>query len=57
MANKRMEVITDEGCPSKIPNTETMEAIQEVARIKEDSSLGKSYTNVDEMIEEPLSDT
>ena len=38
------------------PNTETIEAIQEVKRMKADPSLGKTYSNVDEMMEELLAD-
>ena len=37
------------------PNAETMEAIEEVKRMKKNPSLGKSYTNVDQMMEELLS--
>jgi DNA-damage-inducible protein J len=36
------------------PNAETREALQEVRRMKADPSLGKSYTDVDEMMEELL---
>ncbi len=39
----------------QIPNTETLEAIAEVQRMKEDPSYGKSYTDVDHMIAELLS--
>ncbi len=38
-----------------IPNEETMEAIEEVQRMKKDPSIGKSYTDVDEMMKELLS--
>ena len=38
------------------PNTETIEAIQEVKSMKADPSLGKTYYNVDEMMEEQLAD-
>lgn len=38
------------------PNTETIEAIQEVKRMKANPSLGKTYSNVDEMMEELLAD-
>jgi len=37
-----------------IPNAETLEAIEEVRRMKADPSLGKSYTDVDEMMKELL---
>ena len=37
------------------PNSETKEAIQEVKRMKTDPSLGKTYTDVDQMMEDLLS--
>lgn len=37
-----------------IPNSETIEAIEEVQQMKKDPSLGKSYTDVDEMMKELL---
>lgn len=40
----------------KAPNAETREAIQEVQRMKADPSIGKSYTDVDQMMEELLED-
>ena len=36
------------------PNEETREAIEEVRQMKLDLSLGKSYTDVDEMMRELL---
>lgn len=36
------------------PNQETIEAIKEVEQMKKDPSIGKSYTDVDEMIRELL---
>ena len=36
------------------PNEETREAIEEVRQMKLDPSLGKSYTDVDEMMRELL---
>lgn len=36
------------------PNQETLEAMEEVRRMKEDPSEGKTYTDVDEMIRELL---
>ena len=36
------------------PNAETMAAIEEVRRMKADPSLGKTYTDVDEMMRELL---
>lgn len=38
----------------EIPNEETREAIEEVRKMKQDPSLGKSYTDVDEMMKELL---
>ncbi len=40
--------------PLNDPNSETLEAIEEMQRMKEDSSLGKSYTDIDEMMKELL---
>ena len=37
-----------------IPNAETLEAIEEVKRMKKDPSLGKVYTDVDQMMKELL---
>ena len=39
-----------------VPNAETIAAIQEVKRLKADPSLGKTYTDVDQMMEELLAD-
>lgn len=36
------------------PNEETIEAIKEVQRMKADPSIGKAYTDVDEMMKELL---
>ena len=36
------------------PNTETIEAIKEVQRMKADPTLGKIYTDVDSMMEDLL---
>jgi len=38
----------------KQPNAETMATIEEVRRMKADPSLGKTYTDVDEMMRELL---
>ncbi len=38
------------------PNAETLEAIAEVQQMKVDPSLGKTYTDVDQMLEELLAD-
>ena len=40
----------------EVPNTETVEAIREVQRMKADPGLGKTYTDVDQMMEELLAD-
>ncbi len=38
------------------PNTDTLEAMQEVTRMKADRSIGKTYTDVNLMMEELLAD-
>lgn len=38
----------------EVPNSETISAINEVQQMKQNSSLGKSYTDVDKMMEELL---
>lgn len=38
----------------EIPNTETIAAIEEVRKMKENPAMGKSYTDVDQMMEELL---
>lgn len=38
----------------EIPNDDTLEAIEEVRRMKKNPSIGKSYTDVDEMMKELL---
>lgn len=37
-----------------IPNDETKEAIEEVRQMKQNPCLGKSYTDIDEMMKELL---
>lgn len=37
-----------------IPNAETIEAIEEVKMMKQNPSIGKSYTDIDKMMEELL---
>ena len=39
-----------------VPNAETREAIREVQRMKADLTFGKTYTDVDQMVEELLAD-
>ena len=38
----------------EVPNGETIEAIQEVERMKADPTIGKTYDNVDAMMEDLL---
>lgn len=39
---------------AEIPNSETKKAIHEVQRMKSDPTLGKTYTDVDSMMEDLL---
>ena len=39
-----------------IPNAETVEAIAEVQRMKADPAIGRTYSDVDQMMEDLLSD-
>ncbi|MCD8371538.1 MAG: type II toxin-antitoxin system RelB/DinJ family antitoxin [Clostridiales bacterium] len=39
-----------------VPNAETVEAIREVKQMKANPDLGKTYTDVDQMMEELLAD-
>ena len=39
-----------------MPNAETIEAIQEVKRLKANPDLSKTYTNIEQMMEELLAD-
>ena len=39
-----------------IPNAETIEAIQEVKQMKANPGIGKTYSDVDQMMEELLKD-
>lgn len=39
---------------AELPNAETREALMEVERMKKDASIGKTYTDVDEMMEDLL---
>ena len=38
----------------EIPNAETKAAIEEVGKMKKNPSMGKSYTDIDQMMEELL---
>ena len=52
------QVIRSNGFPFELsldtPNEETMAALREVQEMKKDPSIGKSYTDVDEMMKELL---
>lgn len=52
------QAIREQGIPfyvsREIPNEETITAFNEVEAMKKDPSLGKSYTDVDKMMEELL---
>ena len=52
------QAIREQGIPFEItretPNRETLEAFKEVEEMKKNPTLGKSYTNVDEMMEDLL---
>ena len=39
----------------RVPNAETLAAIEEVRAMEKDPSIGKTYTDVDEMFKELLS--
>lgn len=38
----------------KTPNAETIAAMEEVQKMKDDPSLGKAYTDIDELINDML---
>lgn len=52
------QVIRSNGLPFEVvldaPNDETIEAIKEVQQMKKNPTLGKTYTDVDDMMEELL---
>lgn len=52
------QAIREQGIPfyvsREIPNEETMEAFKEVESMKKDPSIGKSYKDVDKMMEDLL---
>lgn len=52
------QAVREQGIPFEIsmrtPNAETMAAIEEVRQMKQNPSLGKAYTDVDEMMKELL---
>ena len=51
--------VREQGIPFEIsrevPNSETLAAIREVEEMKKNPSLGKSYTDIDKMMEDMLS--
>lgn len=53
------QAIREQGIPFHIsretPNEETIEAFKEVDEMKKDPSIGKSYTDVEKMMEDLLS--
>ena len=53
------QAIREQGIPFEItretPNSETIAAINEVQQMKKNPSIGKSYTDVDKMMEDLLS--
>ena len=53
------QAIREQGIPFEItketPNSETLSALREVEEMKKKPSLGKSYTDVDKMMEDLLS--
>ncbi len=52
------QAVREQGIPFKIsmdiPNKETKEAIEEVRQMKQNFSMGKSYTDVDAMMKDLL---
>lgn len=54
------QAVREQAIPFRVgapmPNEETLEAINEVKRMKENPSFGKTYTNVEQMMEELLAD-
>ncbi|MBE7063988.1 MAG: type II toxin-antitoxin system RelB/DinJ family antitoxin [Ruminococcaceae bacterium] len=52
------QAVREQGIPfeisMRVPNKETIEAIEEVRAMKNNPSLGKTYTNVDDMMKELL---
>ena len=52
-------VVREQGIPFDLkldtPNKETLDAMEEVRQMKQDTSIGKTYANADEMMEDLLS--
>ena len=53
-------VVREQRIPFEIalhtPNEETRAALEEVKQMKQDPSIGKTYSNVDQMMEDVLAD-
>lgn len=48
--NKEYREICSREVTGEIPNSETISAINEVQQMKQNPSLGKSYTDIDKMM-------
>ena len=48
--NKENREICSREVTGEIPNSETISAINEVQQMKQNPSLGKSYTDIDKMM-------
>lgn len=52
------QAVREQGIPFdislRVPNRETVEAIEEVRAMKKNPSIGRTYTDVDEMMKELL---
>ena len=48
--NKKHREIYSREVTGEIPNSETISAINEVQQMKQNPSLGKSYTDIDKMM-------
>ena len=50
------QAVREQGIPfditMRVPNSETIEAIEEVKAMKKDPSIGKTYTDVDDMMKD-----
>lgn len=53
-----IQAVREQAIPFRVgqplPNSETLEAVQEVKRMKADPEFGKAYTDVDEMMRDLL---
>ena len=50
IVNKKHREICSREVTREIPNSETISAINEVQQMKQNPSLGKSYTDIDKMM-------